>query len=89
VTKRDLLSALLLPIQQSWLTIAAGLALGEALELELSSFRMKLTAAGRTPTTFSREGESGHSDLVIALALATRRPNLTVTLELVEAIEGV
>jgi len=47
VTKRDLLSALLLPIQQSWLTIAAGLALGEALELELSSFRMKLTAAGR------------------------------------------
>lgn len=87
VTKRDLLGALLLPIQQGRLKVAAGLALGEVLERELTSFRMKLTAAGRDSYDVQRrEGESGHGDLVIAVALAARKPNHTVWPELVEAV---
>jgi hypothetical protein len=59
VTKRDLLSGLLLPVQQGRLKIAAGLPLGPTLERELTSFRMRLTAAGRdTSDVQHREGEA-------------------------------
>ncbi len=85
VTKRDLLSALLLPIQQGRLRIAAGLALGDMLERELTSFRMKLTAAGRDSYDVQRREGEGHGDLVIAVALAARRPNVTEPRKLVEA----
>jgi hypothetical protein len=85
VTKRDLLSSLLLPIQQGRLRIAAGLPLGEVLERELTSFRMKLSAAGRDSYEVTRREGEGHGDLVIAVALAARRPNVTAELELVEA----
>lgn len=85
VTKRDLLLSLLLPVQQGRLRIAAGLALGETLERELVSFRMKLSAAGRDSYEVQRREGEGHGDLVIAVALAASRPNITVQRDLVEA----
>lgn len=89
VTKRDLLSALLLPIQQGRLRIAAGLALGDVLERELTSFRMRLSTGGRDTYEVQRREGEGHGDLVIAVALAGRRPNLSVQQELVEAVTAV
>jgi len=86
VTKRDLMAALLLPVQQDRLRVAAGLALGEMLERELVSFRMKLTAAGRDSYDVQRREGEGHGDLVIAVALAARRPNTTMTTGVLEAI---
>lgn len=85
VTKRDLLSALVLPLQQGRLRVAAGLTLGEALERELTSFRMKLSAAGRDSYDVARREGEGHGDLVIAVALAARRTNVTAQVRLEEA----
>lgn len=85
VTKRDLLSALLLPLQQGRLRVAAGLALGEVLERELVSFRMRLSVADRDSCEVQRREGEGHGDLVIAVSLAARRPNVTAERELVEA----
>lgn len=84
VPKRDLLTALQLPLQQGRLKIAAGLPMGEALERELTSFRMKLTAAGRDTYQIQRRDGEGHGDLVIAVALAAFRANWTVRPPLVE-----
>lgn len=83
VTKRDLLSALLVPVQQGRLKVAAGLPLGTALERELLAFRLKLTAAGRDTYDVQRKEGEGHGDLTIALALAARRANMAGTPELV------
>lgn len=85
ITKRDLLSSLVLPLQQGRLKVAAGLALGEVLERELTAYRVKLSAAGRDSYNVARRDGEGHGDLVIAVALAARRPNLTVQQRLVEA----
>ncbi|RBY94084.1 hypothetical protein DQ244_01605 [Blastococcus sp. TBT05-19] len=71
VPKRDLISAVQVPLQQGRLRIAAGLALGEVLERELTSFRMKLSASGHDTYDVQRREGEGHGDLTLALALAT------------------
>lgn len=75
VPKRDLLTDLQILLQQGRLKIAAGLALGEVLERELTSFRMKISAAGRDSYDVQRREGEGHGDLVIAVALACRHAN--------------
>jgi len=85
--KRDLLSAVQVPLQQERLKISAGLALGPVLERELTSFRMKLSTNGHDSyDVIRREGE-GHGDLVIALALACRWPSPNVEPALEESRE--
>lgn len=70
VPKRDLISAVQVPLQQGRLRIAAGLPLGEVLERELTSFRMKLSQAGHDTYDVQRRDGEGHGDLVIGLSLA-------------------
>lgn len=82
--KRDLLTNLQILLQQGRLKIAAGLALGDTLERELTSFRQKLSAAGRDSYDVVRREGEGHGDLVIAVALAARRANPSVEPTLVE-----
>ena len=86
--KRDLLSAVQVPLQQGRLKVAAGLGLGDVLERELTSFRMKLSATGRDSYDVVRREGEGHGDLVIALALACRWPSLNVEPELEESREA-
>jgi hypothetical protein len=70
VPKRDLVSAVQVPLQQGRLRVAAGLALGDVLERELTSFRMRLSQAGHDTYDVQRRDGEGHGDLVIALCLA-------------------
>jgi len=71
ITKRDLMSVLLVALQQGRFKIAEDLPLREVLELELSSFRLKISAAGRDSYEFKRREGTGHGDLTIATALAS------------------
>lgn len=87
--KRDLLSAVQVPLQQGRLKVAAGLALGAVLERELTSFRMKLSTNGHDSYDVVRREGEGHGDLVIALALACRWPSLNVEPELEESVSAV
>lgn len=85
--KRDLLSAVQVPLQQGRLKVAAGLALGDVLERELTSFRMKLSTSGHDSYDVVRREGEGHGDLVIGLALACRWPSLSVDPELEESLK--
>ncbi len=88
VPKRDLLTNVQILLQQGRLKIAAGLALGETLERELTSFRQKLSAAGRDSYDVARREGEGHGDLVIAVALAARKANPSVLPRLEETEEA-
>lgn len=70
VTKRDLMSTLMVDLQQGRFKIAEGLDLRQVLEDELTSFRLKIIAAGRDSYDFVRGQGTGHGDLTIATALA-------------------
>lgn len=69
IPKRDLMAAVQAPLQLGRLRIAEGLPLGDVLERELVSFRLKIGESGRESVEARRSGE-GHGDLVSALALA-------------------
>ncbi|WP_157883521.1 hypothetical protein [Clavibacter capsici] len=75
VPKRDLLAAIQVRLQTGTLRIAKGLVLGDQLERELTSFRQKISAAGRDTFEVQRKAGEGHGDLVSALALAVFQPN--------------
>lgn len=73
VPKRDLVTSIDVLLQSARLQIASDLELAETLVEELSSFRVKISAAGRDsygagPKTDWRAGV--HDDLVLATALA-------------------
>lgn len=68
--KKDLMAALQLPIQQGRFRIAQGLPLGDVLERELTSFKMRLSQSGAQSFDIARHEGQGHGDLVIACALA-------------------
>ena len=70
VPKRDLMAAIQAPLQLGRLRIAEGLALGDVLERELTSFRLKIGESGRESVGYQRTAGEGHGDLVFALALA-------------------
>src|SRR5690606_30505154 len=70
VPKRDLMAAIQAPLQLGRLRIAEGLALGDVLERELTSFRLKIGESGRESVGYQRTAGEGHGDLVSALALA-------------------
>lgn len=79
VTKRDLISALEIAVQQGRLKIPTGLALVDVLERELSSFKMHLSAKnGREKYDIERRTGEGHGDIVIAVALAAMHPDFDV-----------
>lgn len=84
VAKRDLMSRLQVLLQQGRLRIAAGLPLADVLERELTSFRLKLSAAGRDSYEVQRREGEGHGDLTIAVALAAYRVNPSAAIEVVE-----
>jgi Terminase RNaseH-like domain len=67
VPKRDLLSRLLLLLQQGRLRISADLELCSELRKEFENFTIKYTAQGK-PTYSASSG--AHDDLIIALCLA-------------------
>jgi hypothetical protein len=68
VAKKDLVSAVQVPLQDRRLKIAAGLPLASVLAEELAAFRVKVTLAGNE--TFEAWRERDHDDLVLAVALA-------------------
>lgn len=70
VPKADLFAAVQAPLQLGTLKIAQGLALGSALESELTNFRLKIGPSGREAVEYARSAGDGHGDLVSALALA-------------------
>ncbi len=70
VPKRDLVSAVLVALQEGTLKIAAGLRLAEALVEELVNFRVEISESGKD----SYEARAGvHDDLVLSVALAAWR----------------
>lgn len=85
VPKGDLFTALQLPLQQGRFKIAEGLPLGDVLERELTSSRMKLSAAGRDSYDIQRREGEGHGDLVIAVCLAARSKNPGVSMQVVQS----
>jgi hypothetical protein len=68
VPKRDLAGAVAVGLEQRTLRIAPGLKLAPVLAQELSTFKVKVTAAGNE--TFEAWRERDHDDLVLAVALA-------------------
>jgi hypothetical protein len=68
VPKRDLAGAVAVGLEQRTLRIAPGLKLAPVLAQELTTFRVKTTAAGNE--TFESWRERDHDDLVLAVALA-------------------
>ena len=68
VAKKDLVGAVLAPIQDGRLKLAEALPLTAVLAEELAAFRVKVTAAGNE--TFEAWRDRDHDDLVTALALA-------------------
>lgn len=68
--KRDLMTALQLPIQQGRFRIAQGVPLGDVLERELTGFKLRLSNSGGQSFDIGRRDGEGHGDLVIACALA-------------------
>jgi hypothetical protein len=68
VPKKELVSALQVPLQSRRLVIASGLREADVLRKELGNFRVKVTAAANETFGVWREGQ--HDDLVLALALA-------------------
>jgi hypothetical protein len=68
VPKKDLVGAVLAPLQTRRLTIAKGLELAETLGKELEEFRVKVTPDRNE--TFASWRERSHDDLVLATALA-------------------
>lgn len=75
VPKRDLFAAVQAALQMGTLKIADQLPLGEALETELSNFRLKISANGRDTYEFQRTTGSGHGDIVSALSMALYQDN--------------
>lgn len=84
-SKVDLIGAVQAPLQAGTLKVAAGLALGEVLERELTNFRLKLTASGRSTFEVARREGEGHGDLVMALGLALVHGNTARRPDVVEA----
>ena len=76
--KKDLIAAIQLPFEQGRLRIARGVPLGDVLERELTSFKMRLSATGREAYDVERRAGEGHGDLVIALALACIQPEFGI-----------
>jgi hypothetical protein len=68
VPKRDLAGAVAAGLEQRTLHIAPGLRLTKVLTKELTTFKVKVTAAGNE--TFESWRERDHDDLVLAVALA-------------------
>jgi hypothetical protein len=68
VAKKDLVSAVQVPLQDRRLKIASGLPLASVLAEELAVFRVKMTEAGNE--TYGAWRERDHDDLVLAVALA-------------------
>jgi hypothetical protein len=68
VAKKDLVGAVLAPIQDGRLKLAEALPLTVVMAEELAAFRVKMTAAGNE--TYQAERDRDHDDLVTALALA-------------------
>jgi hypothetical protein len=68
VPKKDLVGAVLVPLQNGRLQIAETLELAETLGKELETFRTKVTADRNE--TFAAWREREHDDLVLAVALA-------------------
>jgi hypothetical protein len=68
VAKKDLVSAVQVPLQDRRLKIAEGLPLASVLAEELAAFRVKITVAGNEQ--FAAWRERDHDDLVLAVALA-------------------
>jgi hypothetical protein len=68
VPKRDLAGAVAVGLEQRSLHIAPTLKLAPVLAQELTTFRVKVTAAGNE--TFESWRERDHDDLVLAMALA-------------------
>jgi hypothetical protein len=69
VPKRELVSALQLPLQAGRLKVSGRLAEAATLQREMLSFRVRITAAANDTYAAWREGE--HDDTVLAVALAT------------------
>ncbi len=70
VAKRDLMSVLMVALQQDGLKISQELELARALQEELKAFRLKISKAGRDSYEFVRREGLGHGDLTIAVGLA-------------------
>jgi hypothetical protein len=68
VPKKELVSALQVPMQARRFEIARGLPFRELLARELENFRVKITAAANEVYESWREGD--HDDLVLATAIA-------------------
>ncbi len=84
-SKRDLLGQLQLALQQGRFKIPRGIALGEVLEREFASFRMRISRSGTDTYDVARRAGEGHGDLVIAAALAVwTQPDWGVRLNPVE-----
>lgn len=79
-SKKDLISALELPIQQGRFKIPQGLPLADVLERELTSFKLKLAPkTGKEKFEIERRTGEGHGDLVIAVALAAIHPDFGIS----------
>jgi hypothetical protein len=68
VPKRDLVSLLVVLLQNGRLKIASSLPFAQVLLAELLNFRVKISEAGRDTWEALREGD--HDDLVLALGIA-------------------
>jgi hypothetical protein len=69
VPKRDLVSAVQVPLQNGTLKVAPGMALASVLEKELLNFRMKIDPA-TAHDSYSHWREGDHDDLVLATSMA-------------------
>lgn len=79
-SKKDLISALEVPVQQGLFKIPSNLPLADVLERELTSFKLKLAPkTGREKFEIERRTGEGHGDLVIAVALAALHPDFGIS----------
>lgn len=86
-SKRDLIAALEIPVQQGRFKLPARLPLGDVLRRELAGFKLRLKPkTGHAQIDIKRAGE-GHGDLVIAVALACVHPDHGITPRLLEPVE--
>lgn len=76
--KSDLVGTLQLLLQQRRVRFPASHPLTPVLERELTRFRLKVGASGRTTVDIERSSDTGHGDLTSALALACAFPNTYV-----------